>query len=71
MTTSILSTKFDNKAWSNDEIVMRIRMIELARARFMFQSGADTHNDLMVIQCNREIATWEELIARRQTGIKV
>lgn len=54
----------DAKPWSNDEIILRIRMIEDNHSRMSV-----TGDGIMLSQMLREIATWKELLTRRQTGV--
>ena len=51
---------FGNTPWTNDEIGVRISMLEEALNRM---SETD---DMNVLQMQREIATWKELLRRRQ-----
>jgi hypothetical protein len=56
----------DMKAWSNDEVTLRIRMLET-----MLNRGGFENDEIMRDQILREVATWEELLSRRGSGIKV
>lgn len=54
------------KPWSDDEIILRIRMIEE-----MIEKVCDGNFDVDFNQMEREIATWKELLTRRQTGARL
>lgn len=54
------SNNFSELPWSNDEINMRINMLVEMLSKF-----DDSRDDVTIMQLNREIATWRELVSRR------
>ena len=52
---------YGGKAWTNDEINRRINMLQE-----MVEKFRDT-DQMNVLNLQREIASWRELIARRMT----
>jgi hypothetical protein len=54
---------FNSKPWSNDEVNLRVNMIRDLLKR-LEQTDDMTRNNL-----ERELATWRELLQRRNTGV--
>lgn len=52
------------KPWSDDEIILRMRMIERMQNHHMT-------TDIQMMQLQRELVTWEELLTRRKTGVRL
>ena len=58
---SLASELIENSPWSNDEITLRIKMCEE-----VLNTARRLTDDTTRIMVQREIATWKELIKRRQ-----
>lgn len=51
----------ENSSWTNDEITLRIKMVEE-----VLETARRRYDDNTRIAAQREIATWKELVKRRQ-----